>query len=741
MTGDFNFIPLREPFPVSSSAYRSLATSVSSAVLIVTLALPAHAQDAVAAQASEAASSETVLEPIVITGRKRTEREVDAPVSTVILKSERLAQESLDPGAAILRQTPNANFVDLSRPGDRYGTMRGIGPLGSPLNSLDSTVGFAVDGVPTSAFGFSQPLLDVDQVEVLRGPQGTLFGRNTLGGLVNVVGRAADGEREFRLNSEVGTDGHRLIEGIAAGWLLPDVLAGRGALRFQGFDGDIPNGIIGGKDGEAAIAAGRGTLRLTPDDSWQIDLTGSFSRDHRSNPVWLLKEQPGFPRSGSDIEPIGDRDIYQGTLSVRKEFETFALTSVTSYQHLNLESYDEFADSYIYSRWLGGTPDSWADPSLEKGRVKDREGLFNQEIRLNSLEDSPVTWVAGVNYFRSDYNTFRTMQSSLWPTANGTTDNDILSETWAVFGDISVPLDERWEVSGGLRLAHDRQRLDGRYVSNGFAGTVPSLTQSNEVSDTYMTGRAAISFKWTPDWMTYASIARGYSSGGFERTTQNAPYGSPADPFLPATGWTYEIGTKGMATDRLSLSASLFYNDITNGQLSAFDMTTYQVFFTNQDFRSYGFELGGAYELTDELVLTGGVGFTKSELVNVSALAGAGIADGNSVPQSPEWTSNLGIEYRKDMTDWNLDGTLFASVNHQYVGSRQTDVQNNIKLDPYHILNAKLGWENEDFGVYAFANNILDERPISYASAYGPGVTAVIAGRGRVLGLGASLKW
>ncbi|MGE6785867.1 TonB-dependent receptor [Ensifer adhaerens] len=726
---------------MSSTAYRSLTTSVSSAVLVATLAWPTHAQNVSVEQASPAASSETVLEPIVITGRKRTEREVDAPVSTVILKGDRLTQESLDPGAAILRQTPNANFVDLSRPGDRYGTMRGIGPLGSPLNSLDSTVGFAIDGVPTSAFGFSQPLVDVDQVEVLRGPQGTLFGRNTLGGLVNVVGRGADGEREFRLTGEVGTDGHRLIEGTAAGWLLPDVLAGRGALRFQGFDGDIPNGIIGGKDGEAAIAAGRGTLRLTPDDSWQIDLTGSFSRDHRSNPVWLLKEQPGFPLSGSDIEPIGNRDIYQGTLSIRKEFEAFALTSITSYQHLDLDSYDEFADSYIYSRWLGGTPDAWADPSSEKGRVRDREGLFNQEIRLNSLEDSPVTWVAGVNYFRSDYNTFRVMQSSLWPTANGTTDNDILSETLAVFGDVSVPLDDRWEVSGGLRLAHDRQTLDGRYVSNGFAGTVPSLTQRNAVSDTYVTGRAAVSYRWTPDWMTYASIARGYSSGGFERTTQNAPYGSPADPFLPATGWTYEIGTKGLATDRLSLNASLFYNDIKNGQLSAFDMTTYQVFFTNQDYRSYGLELGGAYELTDEVVLTGGVGFTKSELANVSALAGAGIKDGNSVPQSPEWTSNLGIEYRKDMADWNLDGTLSASVNHQYVGSRQTDVQNNIKLAPYHILNAKIGWENEDFGIYAFANNILDERPISYASAYGPGVTAVIVGRGRVLGLGASLKW
>lgn len=726
---------------MNSSLFCKLLISVSTISLSIALTLNAHSQEVGAIVTDKSVQTEIVLKPIIITGRKRTERDIDAPVSAVVIKDERLAQDSLDAGGVILRQTPNANFVDLSRPNDRYGTIRGIGPLGSPLNSLDNTVGYAVDGVPTSAFGFSQPLLDVDQVEVLRGPQGTLFGRNTLGGLVNIVGRGADGEREFRIKSEVGSDGYRLIEGIAAGYLVPDMIAGRGALRFQGFNGDIPNSIIGGKDGEASIAAGRGTLRFTPDNSWQIDLTGSFSQDHRSNPVWLLKEHPDFPLSGSDIEPVGDRDIYQGTLTVRKEFENLALTSVTSYQQLKLESYDDFADSYIYAKWLGGTPNSWADPLSEKGRVTDKEGLFNQEIRLNSLDDSPLTWVAGINYFRSDYNTMRQMQSALWPTVNGTTDNDVVSQTWGVFGDISAPLDERWEVSGGLRLAHDRQTLDGSYISNGFPGTVASLNQSNAYSDTYLTGRGALSYKWSQGWMSYASVARGYSSGGFERTTQNAPYGSPASPFRPAKGWTYELGVKGAATDRLSLNTSLFYNDIKDGQLSAFDMGTYQVFFTNQNYRSYGFEFGGVYEATDEISFTGGLGFTQSRLVNVSSVAGAGIENGNQVPQAPKWTANLGIQYRKDLNDWGGEGVLVASTDYQYVGSRQTDVQNNIKLDAYHIVNAKLGWENDKFGIYAFANNILDERPVSYASSYGPGVTAVIVGRGRIVGAGASIKW
>ncbi len=201
-----------------------------------------------------------LLGTIHIQARKRDELAFEIPVAATIREGADLEFGSLDPGVDLARTTPNFNYVDFAVPGNSFGSVRGIGPLGSPLNSLDNTIGFSTNGVPTTSFGFSPTLFDVEQAEVLRGPQGTLFGRNALGGAVNIVTRRADGVPEFIVGTEVGEDGLRTLDLAAGGWVVPDLVAGRVALRFQEFDGDIPNGVAGGKDGDASIAAGRISL-------------------------------------------------------------------------------------------------------------------------------------------------------------------------------------------------------------------------------------------------------------------------------------------------------------------------------------------------------------------------------------------------------------------------------------------------------------------------------------------------
>lgn len=250
-----------------------------------------------------------ILEPITITARKRSESAYDVPLSLNVVGPDEMPKGSIDQNSDIARETPNFNFVNFGGPGGNFGTMRGIGPLGSPLNSLDNTIGFSVDGIPTSSFGFAPTLMDFQQVEVSRGPQGTLFGRNALAGAVNVVNKPADGKREFGLTGEVGTDGYRILEGVAGGWLVPDRLAGRGVLRFQNFDGDIPNSVIDRDEGAAKVSAGRGTLTFTPDDTLNISVTGGFDFDKRTDPLYLWKEHPNFPVSGVDLDQYAKRDM------------------------------------------------------------------------------------------------------------------------------------------------------------------------------------------------------------------------------------------------------------------------------------------------------------------------------------------------------------------------------------------------------------------------------------------------
>jgi iron complex outermembrane receptor protein len=698
------------------------------------------------ASAQEISTNEvTVLDRITITGRKRTELEVDAPVSVTVLTDEQVPVAALDPGGEIARRSPTASFTDYSRFGEAFMNMRGIATLGSPLNTLDTSVGFSVDGVPTSTSGFAPVLMDVEQIEVLRGPQGTTFGRNALGGAINVVNNPADGTRDFRVNTELGTDGHAFIEGIAGGWIIPESVAGRGVVRLQKYDGDIPNVILDEDLGSAEIGAARGSLRFTPDDSWTIDVTGSWSREERSNPAYLWLQAPNFPVSGEDVRPENLRTIGQGMVNIRKEFESATFTSTTSYQDIDISNYGDFTDALLYGQLAplyGLPPEIFADPTFDKVSTDEHERLFTQEFRLNSAEDAEWQWVAGGSYFRSDYDFHRQAQTIAFPTVNGTFDNHIVSNTFAAFGDVTVPLGERWKISGGLRLAHDRQSFDGNYVGNGYPGTVPSLAQEGEFSDTYLTGRTALSYEWTDDIVSYASLARGYSSGGFEKTTQYAPYGVVASSFRPAKGWTYELGTKAQVTDRVRLNGAVFYNDVSDGQLSGFDLTTMQVFLTNQDFRSYGFEASVAVELLDGLELAGGVGYVHSEMVDVSASSMlAGAAEGNAVPQVPTWTGNIGLHYRVPGEAIGVSGEFSADVDYQYVGVRFADLANQEKLAAYHIVNARIGWENDNFGIYAFGRNLLDERPIYFQADFAPGVTGAYVGAGRVLGLGATYKW
>ncbi len=684
----------------------------------------------------------TVLDTIVITSRKREEADVTLPVTTIVLTPEQVPQQSLDPAAEIARETPGTNFVDYGRFGESYLTMRGVATLGPALNSLDNTVGFSVDGVPTSLFGLNAPLLDVERIEVLEGPQGTTFGRNALAGSINVVSTPVDGERQIKLDAGIGPEGYGFVQGTLGGWIAPGVVAGRGVIRFENFDGDIPNVIIGGNDGGARIGAARGALRFTPDDTLTIDLTASYSHNENSDPSNILLEVPDFPLSGADIRPFNEQDIATGTATITKEFDFATFTSVTSFQNIRVNSDNDFSDSLLYGAYFGVPPSYFDNPASDNMRFRDSENIFNQEFRLNSQDDSPWDWVIGANYFRSDLSVHHDMETDYWPTLNGVIDNDVTSQTIAVFGDVSVPLGQKWEVSAGLRLAHDRQELKGDYVSNGFPGTIPQFSQEDSFSDTYLTGRMALSYFWTDTIMSYASVARGYSSGGFMSTTPYAPYGIATTAFQPATSWTYEVGAKAEVTPDVRLDASLFFNDVKDGQLSAFDVSTLSVYFASQDYQSYGFQANATATLMDGLDLTGGFSIIQSELVNVTTeSAASGAVDGNKAPQVPAFAATVGLSYFFDAEQYGIPGAFSASANYQYVGTRYSDVSNSVELEAYHIVNLRLDWQKDNFDVYAFANNVLDERPVTYAAELTPGVSAAYVGRGRVMGVGMSVEW
>ncbi|NHF74959.1 TonB-dependent receptor plug domain-containing protein [Paracoccus xiamenensis] len=272
----------------------------------------------------------TQLPTLYLQADRRDEELKDQPRAVTVLTDANLQASPTEPGAGIALHSPGLTFSGFGQPGTDFLNIRGVGPLGYPLSATDHIVAFSVNEVPTSGFGFPPAMLDMDQVEVFRGPQGTVFGRNALGGGINFVPRAADGVRERRFVIEAGTDGYRVGDFVAGGWLVEDRLAGRIALRFQDFDGDIPNTIAGGTEGGASLSAARLSLTAYTDSGWDISAMLQGDRSKRHSSYLLYYEHPDFPESGDDFIPENSRENRQFILKAGKDFDGMRFTLSTA---------------------------------------------------------------------------------------------------------------------------------------------------------------------------------------------------------------------------------------------------------------------------------------------------------------------------------------------------------------------------------------------------------------------------
>ncbi|MDO9427102.1 MAG: TonB-dependent receptor [Methylobacterium sp.] len=724
---------------------------LSASVSMLALSMPA----AVAQQAAGGGQT-LVLEEIKVTAaRKIEEKAVDVPLSTSKLSRSELNNLPIDAPSSLARSVPNLTYINIGDPTQSAYSIRGIGPLLRPLNTLDSTVSFNYDGVPTTLLGAGFIPVDLRDVEVLRGPQGTLYGRGSLAGAMNFTSNVPDGKDTAFTRLEAGSRGTFLNETVVGGTIVPDTMFYRAGVRVSNFNGDIPNGIIGSHDGGQKVQAARFSVRLLGQEGSTATLSAFYNNEQGNVPQFVLRGGPSYryPTSGTDIHQTADREIAGGHLTVTRELEMGRLTAVTGFQHVNALNIVDITDSYFYASLFGRPPSAFANPFTDKGRISQRETVFSQEIRITSHPDSAAKWVAGLNYFRSDYDIhqFKTLTALPSPLANGNFDTQISSQTYGAFGEATVPLTEKLFLTGGLRLAHDNQDYDNRYTTNGFPGTVPFFSQVGRFRDTYLVGRTALDYKWTPEFMTYVSLARGHSSGGFEQFASGSPLGQAARPFQATTGWTYEGGFKAALLDgRLNLSAAGFYNDAKNGPTFSYDINTFGFRYVPYDYHTTGFEAEAAYALSDLLSLRGGIGFIESELVDVPLADATGVRSGNTVPNIPRWNGNAALDLKHplafgdfaghDFAGHDFAGHVFGRVEYQYVGIRASDPANNLKLKPFSIVNLTAGIQNERFSLYGFARNLTDVRYEAFGSYLSPTTIGLIVGQGRTFGAGLTVR-
>ncbi|AQT47584.1 iron complex outermembrane recepter protein [Bartonella choladocola] len=486
----------------------ALGVGIASIVLHVGT-IPVHAE-----QQTSPANVGVVLSPVIINARRISEDMQKVPISVAVIEGDKVRNiPSSASNADIARQSPNISYVDMGGFYTNSMMIRGVGSI-SPLSADDSSVSLNIDEVPMSAYGLPPSTLDLERVEILRGPQGTLYGRNSQGGAINFITKKPVFNNEYSVRGEVGTKDWGLGELIANTVLIDNVLTSRMALQYSNRGGDIANKSIGGEDGQTQVGAARGTLLYQPDQ----DTTAQFTYDYESNndkqPTTVLKQAYCYPCSGLNPRDDFKRENNGGTFRLEHNFDAFRLTTISAIHKLNIDTTQDNQDMLIYGAYMGFPPSMTNRRDQNVGGGFQKETSYLQEIRLSSLDEAEVKWTTGVNYYRSEYYALQDGSKTQNPPAfSGLQTGDLTTDSYAAFGEMTVPIVGDLKGLAGLRVTHEEKSVDYGFIGNGARGTVAAFSQDSSFKDTFVTGRTGLTYDWSQDLMTYVTVGRGAVAG------------------------------------------------------------------------------------------------------------------------------------------------------------------------------------------------------------------------------------
>ncbi|SDH40295.1 TonB-dependent receptor [Roseospirillum parvum] len=661
------------------------------------------------------AETETLLlAPVTVTARKRAEVESDIPVAMTTLGSDEITAAGIETIEDVARHAPGLNFSQGSQ--SRYSTinLRGVGSL-VPGGYEDGSLSAYVDGVPVPMSMLDTTYRDLERIEVLRGPQGTLYGKNAQAGAINIITRAPSDQTEAELGFDLGTDGRRRASGLVGGALVPGLLAGRLSVDGSTENGLIENRALNRDNGDLERVNARLGLAGTWSDSFRSRLT--VSREQINN-----NDNQPVPRNFHDVtyEPwVGTDDqlIWSfGLTNTVALSEAIELNLVTGFYDMDGEEH------YVQS-------------ATSHSRTDYAERQITQEVRLNGTHGG-FDWVLGtyLGHFSHD----QTLAGLGAIRAVDTGEHE--RTTGAVFGEVSQDLTDSLELTAGLRLSRDRVETDEIVVNQTFG-----FTHGYAMSETFSGwhGRLALAYRPSQTDTLFASIARAYKPGGFQTAHVNAISGiaQVTEGYGSARTVAYEAGYKGQFLDRrLSADITAFFSETEDEQVVGYDPLTFVSQYANIDASAYGLELAARFQATANLSLGGGLSLSRAFATEDADLGWGGlVSDGAQLPNTPTVSYNLHIDWRDDL-DWaalrqTLPGLAwFARADYGFTGARWGEATHDNRLDSFGVLDLSLGLESDAMRLEGYAENALDERYTEY-SAFGrarPGASLRVGLRGSV---------
>ncbi len=732
---------------------RLMQWSAASVFALVAVSSPARAQEQ-----TQTDESNNVLQDIVVTAQKRSQNLQDVPVAVSAVDNRMLQNANISSANDLGRIVPSLGIFITS--GSVQPFLRGIGNPGSLAGNEASTAVY-IDGVYLSRVPASLLQLNsIDRVEVLKGPQGTLFGRNASAGLMHII------TREPSENPQVeGGVGYGNFDTFRGNIYASTGLAKGLAIDFsamlidqaEGWGKNVATGRDWGKENTKSL---RSKLRWEAGPDTTFTLIGDYSKSNNDFlahsqylygpsrgyelPPYGRQPNPGFYNIESNDAPLNKDENWGVSGKLQHDFGFATATSITAYR--DDKSYVVFDSDFSKQNFLR------ADLY---GRVKQ----FSQELQLASNKGSSFDWLVGAYYLhaKSGYSPSRFTGAAIDVFTGGI---PAISDTYgqskvrsaSLYGQTTVHLGESTNLTGGLRYTEDRLSGIGRsdfYLVGSPA--IPGAEVRGKDRFRKLTYKVSLDHKVTDDVMIYASQSRGYKSGLFNTL-----------PFLPTAAKpevldASEIGFKSELFDRrIRLNGAAFYYDFKNAQFQQFDGPTV-IIINAPAARIYGAELEGQAALSDGLMLRFSGGYLNSKykdfpnaqtpVVNTNtdpALGPVGgyqygflpyDASGNDMVRVPKWTFNIGANY-------NLEtgiGVFNFDINWAYNDGFAWDADNALRQPSYSLVDAQVKYtfpgEGNRFAIRLWAKNITKEKYyVAEVQSDGPRGSSAMPGAPRTYG-------
>ena len=619
------------------------------------------------------------LEKVTVTANKQEENIQEISTSISAFSETQLEDANIYLVQDLAKRVPNLNFFTGGTNLMNFATLRGI--RSDPHNNV-SAVAMYIDGIPvTSNVGFVADLFDIERVEVLRGPQGTLYGRSSIGGVINVITKKPDNTWRSKVSAQGGTEDLYRFEGNVAGPIFEDNLFFDIAGTVYNQSGTIDN-EDGGKTDDRRNYSSRGKLRFTPTNDLDITLYGSFLKYDEGSFAMYKYPVVSKRKVNTDTHGYNHTAIDEQALNITYSInDDWKVTSISSRRVTNVDFLVDYDLTMV--------------KMLETNNLSKYQDL-SQELRLNyENEGASVLFGAYADRYERVIKTKSPNHPN--PLFQYHRVKDV-TDTYSLFTHGKYPLFKKLNIIGGLR--YDRYNTDFENTCTNF---------SEKKSWNSLSPKAALEYQLTEENMMYASFAHGYRVGGF--STMRMFEGN--EQFGAENLWAYEVGSKNTFFDKtLKANIALFINDIKDSQIEAYENghgipTPYVD--NAGDMTAYGVELELNWFPVDSLELFGTFGYTYLRFEKFEDAKGT--YDGNHVPFVPDYTFNAGALYRHK-------SGFFA--RGEVLGNSKTylDPANDAEIPWHATVNAKVGWEFDQLDVYLFADNLFDKE-YDYKGAFG----------------------